>query len=125
MKLYLTPFEKALGRFFSELGGVIMKPIDISPAALQTVTEILSRYAADYEIWAFGSRVKRTAREYSDLDLALIADKPLDLFRMAELREAFSESELPFKVDIIDWASTEEGFRKIIRDDHVLIQNKC
>jgi predicted nucleotidyltransferase len=101
-----------------------MKSIDISPAALQTVTEILSRYASEYEIWAFGSRVKQTAREYSDLDLALITNKPLDLYRMAELREAFSEAELPFKVDIIDWASTDGRFQDIICKDHVLLQRK-
>ena len=101
-----------------------MKPIDISTPAFQTVTKILRRYAPQYEVWVFGSRVKRTALEYSDLDLALITDKPLELFWMAELREAFSESELPFKVDIIDWASTDEEFRDIIRKEYVLIQKK-
>jgi predicted nucleotidyltransferase len=101
-----------------------MMPIELSLTAEQRVTKILNRYVPEYEVWAFGSRVKGTSRKYSDLDLALITDKPLDLSRLAELREAFSESELPFKVDIVDWATTGEEFRELIRSRYVLIKKK-
>jgi uncharacterized protein len=103
-----------------------MISIELSLTTEQRVTEILNRYVPEYEVWAFGSRVKgtETARKYSDLDLALITDRPLELSRLAELREAFSESDLPFKVDIIDWATTGEEFREIILSRYVLIKKQ-
>jgi len=39
----------------------------------------------------------------------------------AELAEAFSESDFPFKVDIVDWATTSERFREVIRGEYVLL----
>jgi hypothetical protein len=31
------------------------------------------------------------------------------------LTEAFEESELPYKVDIVDWSTMSENFRKLIQ----------
>jgi hypothetical protein len=47
---------------------------------------------------------------------------PQYLAEMADLNEGFSSSDLPFRVDIVDFASTSETFREIIRADHVSIQ---
>jgi type I restriction enzyme S subunit len=49
--------------------------------------------------------------------LVIITDKPLSLNVIASLKEDFSESDLPWKVDIVDWATTSEPFRKIIERD--------
>jgi len=96
--------------------------IDVSPAHWAIIAAILKRLVPDAEVWAFGSRAKWIARDTSDLDLALIADAPLPLSRMAELKEAFSESDVPFKVDVVDWAGSNEDFRRIIREQHVIVQ---
>ena len=96
-----------------------MRPIDIGPAELETVRSILREHVPELEVRAFGSRVSWTARATSDLDLALMTDQPLSIARMAELRAAFTESELSFRVDIVDWAATSESFRKLIEDEHV------
>ncbi|VEI47079.1 DNA polymerase subunit beta [Actinobacillus equuli] len=77
----------------------------------------------EYEVWAFGSRVTGKVKSYSDLDLAIITDNPLSLARHAELVEAFSESDLTWKVDIVDWALTSENFREIIKQNAILL--KC
>lgn len=68
-------------------------------------------------VWVFGSRVNGTARRYSDLDLALEAEGPLDLDVMGSLAEAVSESDLPFKVDLLDLKSVDPAFRAIIQPD--------
>lgn len=44
------------------------------------------------------------------------------LQRIAALAEAFSESDLPWKVDIVDWTTTSERFRRIIERDNVVLQ---
>ncbi len=92
-----------------------MTPIDIRPTDLDTIRRILGRHVPDVEVRAFGSRVAWNARETSDLDLALMTDEPLSIDRTAKLRAAFTDSDLPFRVDIVDWATASESFRKQIR----------
>ena len=96
--------------------------IDISPENWQIVRDILKRYVPDREVWAFGSRAKWTAKEFSDLDIAIIGDKPLSIALTADLREAFQESALPFKVDIVDWANITPSFRQVIQAAKIQIQ---
>jgi predicted nucleotidyltransferase len=88
--------------------------IDLTLEQIQTVRGILSRYVPGLEVRIFGSRVDGPAKPHSDLDLALMTDQPLPPRTAALLRDAFSESNLPFKVDIIDWAEISEPFRKVI-----------
>ena len=96
--------------------------IDISPENWQIVRDILQRYVPDREVWAFGSRAKWTAKEFSDLDIAIIGDKPLSIALTADLREAFQESALPFKIDIVDWANITPSFRQVIQAAKIQIQ---
>ena len=98
-----------------------MIPVDIGPSDLETVRRILYEQALGLEVRVFGSRLSWTARGASDLDLALMTTEPLDIGRMAALKAAFTESDLPFRVDIVDWASTSESFRKVIEREHVVL----
>lgn len=99
-----------------------MPPIDLSAENWCEVCEILQIYARNYTVWAFGSRVKGSAKKYSDLDLAIVTQKPLSLSKMAMLNEAFDESNLPICVDLVDWASTNKAFQKFIEQQKVVIQ---
>ena len=96
--------------------------IDIRPDHWQIVKDILNRHVPQHEVWAFGSRAKWTAKQYSDLDLAVITDRPLPLKVSAALADDFSESDLPWKVDVVDWAKTSESFRGIIERDKVVVR---
>lgn len=96
--------------------------IDIHPDHWAIVRRILQKHVPQYAVWAFGSRAKWSAKEYSDLDLAIITDKPLPLSVSAALEEDFSESDLPWKVDVVDWAATSESFRMVIERDRVVVQ---
>ena len=96
--------------------------IDISPENWRIVRDILQHYVPDREVWAFGSRAKWTAKEFSDLDIAIIGDKPLSIALTADLREAFQESALPFKVDIVDWANITPSFQQVIQAAKIQIQ---
>ena len=101
-----------------------MPPLDLNPQDWAIVRDILEAHVPQFEVWAFGSRVKWTAKEYSDLDLALVTDKPLDWSVSTALAEAFDESDIPIKVDLVDWASTSAAFRQIIEKDKVVVQSK-
>ena len=101
----------------------MVKPegLQVSDGEWQQVSAILQRYLPNNEIWAFGSRVKGNAKPFSDLDLAIISDTPLPLALLAEVAEAFSESDLPWKVDLVDWATTSERFREVIAGQRLIL----
>ncbi|WP_448337998.1 nucleotidyltransferase family protein [Chloroflexus aurantiacus] len=96
--------------------------IEVQPEHLAIVCTILRKHVPHYDVRAFGSRVQGRARRYSDLDLVIMTDEPLALDVLAGLAEDFADSDLPWKVDIVDWATTDAGFRAIIARDSVLIQ---
>jgi predicted nucleotidyltransferase len=64
--------------------------------------------------WVFGSRATGRARPFSDLDLLVDAGRRLTLDERAALAEAFTECDLPYKVDVVDWQGLDEHFRQII-----------
>ena len=96
--------------------------IDLTPHHLETVKRILAEHLSGCEVRAFGSRATWTAREYSDLDLAVVSPEPLAWDRRSRLREAFEQSDLPIRVDVVDWESLSDGFRQTIDGDCVVLQ---
>lgn len=98
--------------------------IDITPEERAIVLRILNEIVPDREVRAFGSRVTGKAKPFSDLDLAVMGDEPLPLKTRARLEEAFSESDLPWKVDVLDWSLTEKGFQKAIKESSLSLAKK-
>jgi len=88
--------------------------LDLKPHELETVRTILNRFVPEAEIIVFGSRVHGTAKSWSDLDLAIKAKSALDWKLLEEIKEAFQESELPFRVDVLDWNDITDAFRRAI-----------
>ena len=99
-----------------------MQLLDMRPDHIELVQRILRQHVPSAEVLAFGSRAKWLARDTSDLDLCIRATAALSFEKMGTLREAFEESNLPYKVDLVDWATTSESFRKIIERDKVVVQ---
>ncbi len=96
--------------------------LDLRQDHLAIVSDILHRHVPDRRVIAFGSRATSTAKEYSDLGLAILGEEPLPLGVSSVLAECFMESALPFNVDLVDWASLDSDFRERIRRDGVHVQ---
>ena len=96
--------------------------IDLAPHHLEKVQTILGRYVPHCEVRAFGSRVNGPAKSYSDLDLALVAPGKLSAETLRHLKESFEESDLPFRVDVLDWHETSPEFQKVIEKEYEIIQ---
>jgi predicted nucleotidyltransferase len=95
--------------------------IAITPEQWQIVAAILQKHVPDKEVWAFGSRATHTEKPYSDLDLAIISDTGLSLSLLAAIEHDFSESDLPFKVDVVDWVAIGSVFRGVIESHGVRV----
>ena len=95
--------------------------VDLRPDHWAIVRDALRQHVPDREVLVFGSRATGNAKEYSDLDLAIMGEEPLSLREVSALEEALGESDLPFKVDIVEWARIDEGFRRIVRGHGVVV----
>ncbi len=97
--------------------------VDLRPDHWAIVRDALRRHVPDRKVLAFGSRATWTAKDYSDLDLAIMGGEPLSLRAVSALDEALVESDLPFRVDIVDWARIDDAFRSVIRRHGVSVQH--
>jgi uncharacterized protein len=88
--------------------------MDLKPEHLGIVRDILARHLPGREVRLFGSRANGTAKPHSDIDLVIMGDEVLPVTTMRILRDAFDDSDLPFQVDLVEWAGTSEEFRKVI-----------
>jgi predicted nucleotidyltransferase len=92
--------------------------LDIHNEHAAILRSILRRYLpSGARVFVFGSRAHGGARRYSDLDLALEWTQPLGLDLIGQIAEALSESDLPYKVDIVDLATVDPAFRARIAAD--------
>jgi predicted nucleotidyltransferase len=96
--------------------------IDLASEQLAIVRRLLATHVPECEVRAFGSRVTGKAKPYSDLDIALFGPARLPISRLAALREAFEESELSIRVDLLDWHAISEAFRGVISAQCELLQ---
>jgi uncharacterized protein len=96
-------------------------PLDLHPNHLAIVRNILAQQVPQHTAWAFGSRVKETARQFSDLDIGLEGKQVLGYEQKANLKLAFSESNLPFVVDVVELATCSSAFAQAIATERVLL----
>lgn len=96
--------------------------IDLELRYLKLVREILASKVPMYGVWVFGSRVTGSAGKYSDIDLVLMAETKVDRHVIEDLKDAFSESDLPIQVDVCDWWELPESLRMIVASRHEVLQ---
>lgn len=96
--------------------------INLDPTNLSIIINILNQHLPkNTRVWIFGSRTTGKAKPYSDIDLAIDSGHPLTLEVLANLSTDFEESDIPYKVDIVDWQTISEMFRDKIQHNKVRI----
>ncbi|MCL1865807.1 MAG: nucleotidyltransferase domain-containing protein [Oscillospiraceae bacterium] len=90
--------------------------MNISDSEKRIVLDIIGDLAPDCDVLAFGSRYRRNSKPYSDFDLAFLPanGEKLGLKRSGRLELAFSESDLPYRVDVVDYHTASAEFKNII-----------
>lgn len=94
--------------------------LNLDPDYSKIIRKILAEHVPDKIVWVYGSRIKGTAHEGSDLDLVVFDVAPGNI---STLRNAFSDSSLPILVDVMDWSSIPETFRSEIEKRHEVLQS--
>lgn len=97
--------------------------LDVKPRHREELERLLRERLPGVEVWAYGSRVNGKGHEGSDLDLALRGPglRPIPLDALSGLREALSDSTIPFLVEARDWARMPERFHDEIERSHVVV----
>ena len=77
--------------------------------------EIIFRFldSKKYQIFVFGSRATEKAKKYSDYDIGIFGKNSVSWKVLAEIEEALEESDLPYKVDIVDFSLVSSDFKKV------------
>ena len=98
-------------------------PISLDSNHLETVKRILELHFNGLEVLAYGSRVSGVnLTPDADMDIVVVSEKPISLEDMISVEQAFAESGLPFRVDIVDWAKLPESIQKAIKKENEVIQ---
>jgi predicted nucleotidyltransferase len=100
--------------------------IAVAENEMKIIIQILQKYITDGEVRAFGSRYKHTAKPYSDLDIAIIKhnQKEMTIAELAQIKEAFEESILPYRVDVLDYWGIHDEFRAIIDSGYEVLHSE-
>lgn len=96
--------------------------IEMRPQDNTIVVSILkSLLPSDSRVYVFGSRAKGQVKRSSDLDLAIDLGRPLTRAETLTLADAFEESDLPFRVDVVDLSIASGTMRKTILNEGLLL----
>lgn len=93
--------------------------IDVEKKHLNRLRELLNIHLTNKTVWAYGSRVKWKADKVSDLDLVVM---DAEYSQVVNARDAFSESNLPFTVQLLSWEGIPDNFKENIRKKYVVLQ---
>jgi len=67
----------------------------------------------EYKVFIFGSRAAGRAKKFSDYDVGILGRGPVPGEKMASLEEAFEESNLPFKIEVVDFSLVSSKFQNL------------
>jgi len=84
--------------------------IDIKPKDREILLSLLARHLPRTSVWAYGSRVSGGSMPWSDLDIVVFPNEK-QKHRLPLLKEAFEESNLSFRVDLLEWDSLPDSFK--------------
>lgn len=87
--------------------------IQLATQDYQILKQILNKYP--YTFFAYGSRVKGTARKFSDLDLCYQEEIPNEI--IYQIKEELEESNLPFFVELVNWKQMGSTFQELVKND--------
>ena len=96
----------------------------LQPRHADELRRLIATHLPQEEVWAYGSRIAGTAHDTSDLDLVVRHPGDLKMPQGSafwDFKEAISESNLPFLIELFDWARLPSTFWESIARQHVVL----
>jgi predicted nucleotidyltransferase len=88
--------------------------LQLETSEREFIKKTLKKLLPKARFLVFGSRFTGEAKRYSDLDIAIDDKNPIELSILSKLEEIFANSDLIFKVDIIDFHRVTPEFQQRI-----------
>ena len=88
--------------------------INLDRRSKAIIEALLAEYIAQGSLYVFGSRVSGESDKFSDLDLLIRSEKALPFPELLHLKDELEFSELPMRVDLLDWHKISPEFRENI-----------
>ena len=83
----------------------------------QEIRDIIFQFLnpKEHQVFIFGSRAIGKTRKFSDYDIGIWGKnkRPLSSGIKILIGDALEESNLPYKVDVVDFSLVSSGFRKV------------
>lgn len=92
--------------------------IHLSDIELKIIQDIIRKYIPESTVVVFGSRITHKVKPFSDLDLCIMGEDRIPENVLLDIKESFSESDLPFRVDLLTWFNLSDEFRTVIERQH-------
>lgn len=95
--------------------------IDLQDSYRKQIIEAVNRHLSEAEVLIYGSRVKGTAKPYSDVDIIIKSNRRINESVLADIRDELSDSDIPYIIDLSDWHSLSDAFKSVISDSCKLL----
>lgn len=84
---------------------------------LDFILQVLQKNIPQAKFYIFGSRAKGNHKEYSDIDIAVkLEEETISADILGKILMEFSDSTLPYEVDVIDLNAIDDRFKNLIKD---------
>jgi len=96
---------------------------NVDKATQDKIVNLIGVLIPDAKIYLFGSRARGTHSKWSDIDLALDTGMPLPNVRVDEVKSVFAATNMPYKVDVLDFHSVSSDMQASIKRDGKIWKN--
>ncbi len=76
--------------------------MNLEPELIPLIRTCIKKILPNAKIFIFGSRAKKTNRQFSDIDIA-VKDQKINPATLAKIRFELEESALPHKFDLVNY----------------------
>ena len=94
--------------------------MELEIAYKKKIIAVLSAPFPGAKIYLFGSRARGNHGERSDIDIAIDSGKELPQVDIGEARDMLAESNIPYKIDVVDLHGVPKDMREDILKEGIL-----
>lgn len=89
----------------------------------QLLKAIVYKYLPEdsYNAFIFGSRATGRNRKFSDIDLGINGPKPLTPKEYISIQNEIEDSDIPYRVDLVDFAKVNNKFKQVLNSSIIKI----